>query len=139
MDSISNLDTIKPPIDRSPMPSENIEYGQEYYTDLLRVYNELQNKQRQWSTNVPNFIEHTFQKDLKCLITFSQAMPIHYFSKLFPDDLKEILVNNTNKYAVLKKSKFWKNTNKEELFAFLGIFILMGLNPFLIFAQHLRF
>lgn len=129
LENLSNLDTIEPQIDQSPMPGENTENDQEYYKELLRIYNELQNKQHQWSTNISNFIEHSFEKDLKCLITVSRGIPIHYFSKLFPDELIEILVVNTNKYAVHKKSKFWKNTNKEELSAFLGIFILMGLNP----------
>lgn len=38
------------------------------------------------------------------------------------------MVENTNKYACYKKSKFWKDINKEELNAFLGIFI-HGIEP----------
>ncbi|CAG4943834.1 unnamed protein product [Parnassius apollo] len=39
---------------------------QEYYSKPLHLYSILQKKQHQWSTNVSNFTEHTFDKDLKC-------------------------------------------------------------------------
>ncbi|XP_022824012.1 piggyBac transposable element-derived protein 4-like [Spodoptera litura] len=129
MDCERNFDQSEPQINDSSMPVENVE-NEEYYRELFQVYSGLQNKVRQWSSNVENFTEkRAFEKDLKSLITVSRATPANYFSKMFPDELLEILVTNTNKYAYFKKSKFWKDTNKEELTAFLGIFILMGLNP----------
>lgn len=107
----------EPPVDL-PMPIENMDNDQEYYSDLLHVYSILQNKPHQWSTNVSNFTEHTFEKDLKCSFeSNSRCTPVHYFLKLFPEELLELLVMNTNKYAQQKQSKFWTTTTKEEISA----------------------
>lgn len=82
-----NFDEM-PQIDTS-ISQENVENDEEYYRQLSHIYKTLQNKQHQWTTNVSTFTKHIFEKNLKSLIAVNRATPIHYFSKLFPDELVE--------------------------------------------------
>ncbi|XP_045497745.1 uncharacterized protein LOC123695844 [Colias croceus] len=87
-DDVPNFDEM-PQTEASSIPQENVENDEEYYRQLLHIYNRLQNKEHQWTTNVSTFTEQIFEKNLKSLIVTSRATPINYFYKLFPDELVE--------------------------------------------------
>lgn len=108
-----------PPCVRFPAPSFS-----------LPANAELQVRDRTWTTHVENFNEYNFDKLLEPTKQYSQqSLPIEYFSNLFPDEIIQMIVEYTNKYASMKQSKFWSDTNVKELKAFLAIIILMGINP----------
>lgn len=48
---------------------------------------------------------------------------------MFTSNIIDILVENTNLYAIKNQSKNWVETNNEEIRALLGLIIMMGLNP----------
>lgn len=96
----------------------------------MPTYAELQGRDRTWTTHVENFNEYNFDKLLEPTKQYSQqSLPIEYFSNLFPDEIIQMIVEYTNKYASMKQSKFWSDTNVKELKEFLAIIILMGINP----------
>ncbi|CAG4989447.1 unnamed protein product [Parnassius apollo] len=96
----------------------------------LPTYAELQARNRMWTTKVENFEEYSFNKEMEPTKSYNhKSLPIEYFSNLFPDELFEMIVKYTNKYAALKQSKFWTDTNVNEIKAFLAIIILMGIGP----------
>ncbi|XP_037303476.1 uncharacterized protein LOC119193826 [Manduca sexta] len=96
----------------------------------IPTYAELQARDRTWTTDVENFDELNFGKEIEPTKSYSyQSLPIEYFSNLFPDEIFEMIVEYTNKYAKLKQSKFWSDTHVDEIKAFLAIIILMGINP----------
>lgn len=55
--------------------------------------------------------------------------PIDFFRDLFEDELIDILVTQTNNYAIQSNSLFWIPTTHQELEAFIGIIIYMTLHP----------
>ncbi|XP_026328038.1 piggyBac transposable element-derived protein 4-like [Hyposmocoma kahamanoa] len=48
---------------------------------------------------------------------------------MFTSDIIDILVENTNLYAIKNQSKYWLETNNDEMCALLGVIIMMGLHP----------
>ncbi|CAG5023004.1 unnamed protein product [Parnassius apollo] len=95
----------------------------------LPTYAELQARNRMWTTKVENFEEYSFNKEMEPTKSYNhKSLPIEYFSNLFPDELFKMIVKYTNKYAALKQSKFWTDTNVNEIKAFLAIIILMGIS-----------
>lgn len=51
------------------------------------------------------------------------------FGLYFDDEVLELMVLETNRYAKQTNRKKWRDINKEELKAFLGILLLMSVNP----------
>lgn len=57
----------------------------------------------------------------------SDANPLLYFLLLFPLSLVQVLVDNTNSYAAQSGAQGWTDTTIDEMKAFLGLQILMGI------------
>lgn len=53
---------------------------------------------------------------------------VDFFETVFDHDIIEIIVTETNIYAKQKGCTDWEDTNSEELKAFIGCFILMGIH-----------
>lgn len=51
--------------------------------------------------------------------------PLEFFSELFPDDLIDLLVKQSNLYVEQNKPKHWADVTNDEVKAFLGILIGM--------------
>lgn len=58
-----------------------------------------------------------------------KTQPMDVFEKFFPDSVVEIIVAQTNRYALQKNCHSWSDTSTEEIKAYLGVLIMMGLNP----------
>ncbi|XP_059062765.1 piggyBac transposable element-derived protein 4-like [Achroia grisella] len=58
-----------------------------------------------------------------------KTSPLSIFERLFPDELMVIIVEQTNRYARQKNSTNWKPVTLQDIKAYLGVLILMGLNP----------
>lgn len=58
-----------------------------------------------------------------------KTKPISIFEKFFPEYLVQVIVEQTNKYAAQKNSQNYTPVSAEEMKAYLGILIMMGLNP----------
>lgn len=58
-----------------------------------------------------------------------KTQPIQAFEKFVTDYIIEIIVQQTNTYARQKNSKNWSPVSSAEMKAYLGVLILMGLNP----------
>ncbi|XP_022834925.1 piggyBac transposable element-derived protein 4-like [Spodoptera litura] len=93
------------------------------YTRSERNYSDWKIKNRFHS--VPQFTSRFCPK-----ISYSHKnQPIDFFSNLFPDDLINIIVTETNRYAIQENSKNYMPTTQREIKAFLGVIIMMGLHP----------
>lgn len=86
--------------------------------------------QIQWKTNkswkpVPNFdnveIVATFEHE-------NNTSPLFYFKQFFTDAVWQLIVDETNRYAIQQKSNNWSEVTIEEMQAFAGMVILMGVN-----------
>ena len=58
----------------------------------------------------------------------SQNNPLDYFELLWPQHLVDVIVVETNRYARQKRVKNWLDVSRDEILAFLGIILLMGIN-----------
>lgn len=56
------------------------------------------------------------------------SQPIDYFNRYFDSEIIKKIVDETNLYAEQKNEKNWTPLTQEELQAFLGILIMMGIN-----------
>ncbi|CAG5024407.1 unnamed protein product [Parnassius apollo] len=75
--------------------------------------------------NIPNF-DRKFQPKFE----FNhKSQPITIFENFFSDYLIQVIAEQTNRYAYYKQSKNWVQVNEHDIKAYLGILILMGLNP----------
>ena len=54
--------------------------------------------------------------------------PLDYLMLLWPDSLVDVIVTETNRYALSKGRPHWKNVIKDEIWTFLGIILLMGIH-----------
>ncbi|KAL3171799.1 hypothetical protein MRX96_001441 [Rhipicephalus microplus] len=88
-----------------------------------------------WSTALPvlnnrsvSSLEPQYSSKLS-----SSCTPSESFSLYFNDDVLEMIVLETNRYARQEARKGWHDLTKGELKAYLGILILMSVNP----AHHL--
>lgn len=73
--------------------------------------------------NVPEFVESsgpTYQLPF-------DANPLQFFMVIFPLALVQIIVDNTNFYAAQSVDQGWVDTTIDEMKAFLGLQILMGI------------
>ncbi|CAG5053316.1 unnamed protein product [Parnassius apollo] len=59
----------------------------------------------------------------------SQTRPTTYFTRFFDDDIFTHIVTQTNLYAEQNQSRNWTPVCCDEIKAFIGIIILMGLHP----------
>jgi len=53
---------------------------------------------------------------------------MEYFNRFFDDEVYDMLIYQTNLYAVQQNILNWRNVSKAELKAFFGILIAMGLH-----------
>lgn len=58
-----------------------------------------------------------------------KSQPIDVFNDFFPDYVIEIIVEQTNRYAHQKNSRNWSPVTSQDIKAYLGVLIMMGLNP----------
>lgn len=94
------------------------------------IYNQLQNKKREWSDDCSSFTVQNFDALMTVnKIYNNRSTPLTYFQDMFPTELIDLLVTNTNIYAAYNNSKHWKDTTFEEVNAYLGLVILMSINP----------
>lgn len=56
------------------------------------------------------------------------SQPIEYFNRYFDSTIIKKIIDETNLYAEQKKDKNWTLLTQDELQAFLGILIMMGIN-----------
>lgn len=54
---------------------------------------------------------------------------IDFFTAFFDEEVMNVIVTETNRYAEQKKSKSWYPVTTNEMFAFIGMIIYMGLVP----------
>lgn len=68
-------------------------------------------------------------------LNVAEASPLKYFSLFFQDEVYDKIAAETNAYAVLcaresgQPDKYWMPTDGEEMKAFIGLSLLMGVNP----------
>lgn len=85
---------------------------------------------RKWKieTEIHHVPEYT--NTIKPQSTYNhKTQPIDVFDKFFPEYLVQHLVEQTNRYAIQQKSNNYTPVSSEEMRAYLGILIMMGLNP----------
>lgn len=71
-----------------------------------------------------------FDKKLQPLTKYSlKTQPVEIFQIFFPESLIKSIAIETNLYASQKNSNNWSDISLEEVKAFLGIMIMMGLSP----------
>jgi len=54
--------------------------------------------------------------------------PLEFFSKFFTKEVIQLLVEQTNLYAQQNKPREWEDTTDDEITAFLGLLIAMGIH-----------
>ncbi|XP_045452948.1 piggyBac transposable element-derived protein 4-like [Melitaea cinxia] len=59
----------------------------------------------------------------------SRTRPVSYFSTFFNEDVIELIITQTNIYAEQNRSRNWTPVNSVEIKAFIGMIIMMGINP----------
>ncbi|XP_045769768.1 piggyBac transposable element-derived protein 4-like [Maniola jurtina] len=96
-----------------------------------RIVNVSRTRQpREWKIekeihSVPEFIN-----PIRPQSTYNhKTQPIYVFEKFFPEYLVQVIVEQSNIYAAQKKSNNFTPISAEELKAYFGILIMMGLNP----------
>lgn len=90
----------------------------------------LIDKVRDWSEYTTGFAAPNFTRKLKSKKSYNnRSLPIHYFFDMFPSEIIDIIVANTNSYASFMHSLNWTPTNATEIKAYLGMIIMMGLHP----------
>ncbi|XP_047998799.1 chimeric ERCC6-PGBD3 protein-like [Leguminivora glycinivorella] len=95
-----------------------------------QIFAQLQNKTRNWSSLHEDITWPVFQREMQLIKNYTnRSQPIDYFVDLFPEELIAIMVNNTNIYANHTQSKSWTNITTEEMKTYLGMIILMSINP----------
>ncbi|XP_046970709.1 piggyBac transposable element-derived protein 4-like [Vanessa cardui] len=94
------------------------------------TFSQLQNKARDWSFTAENINWPSFHREMQVKKLYTnRSQPLDYFIDYFPEDLIDVIVENTNIYAHHKNAKSWKNVTKEEIKAYFGMIILMSINP----------
>ncbi|CAK1592522.1 unnamed protein product [Parnassius mnemosyne] len=69
-----------------------------------------------------------FEKRFKAN-TSHKTQPLAVFKRFFPDKLILIITEQTNRNACQKNCTNWKPVTEQDIRAYLGILIMMGLNP----------
>lgn len=59
----------------------------------------------------------------------NRSSPLAYFRCFFSDDIISLLLEQTNLYAAQNKQKNWVDVSAEEMQAFFGMLVLMGVHP----------
>lgn len=109
---------------------ENLVSEEDLQIPLSSTVERNRSQPRKWEIcrtthDIPNFTKK-FQPKSECN---HKTQPITIFEKFFPDYLIQLIVEQTNRYARYKNSKNWIEVNENDIRAYLGILILMGLNP----------
>ncbi|CAG5026123.1 unnamed protein product [Parnassius apollo] len=91
---------------------------------------ELMTKTRNWSGEVSNIPQKSFDKKLQTTKEYNnRSLPLDSFLDMFPNHIFSTIAENTNKYAEHMFSFNWKPTDTIEVRAILGMIILMGVHP----------
>lgn len=91
---------------------------------------DVQHTEKYWGRPVGTIAENKFDNGLQPLkVQTNKNRPLEFFQNLFPLELQERIVINTNLYAKQQNSKNYKDITSKELCAFLGMTIMMGLCP----------
>lgn len=84
-----------------------------------------------WKLTLNPIIVHRFRENVGPTFQVGNT-PVSVFSQMFPDDLLDTIVTQTNRYAneCMPGDKFtkWKAVDKAELKAYLGFNMLIGFN-----------
>lgn len=94
-----------------------------YYCDPL----EPESNDTEWSNDTSWFEKLNISFDDEPIVTDIND-EYESFNKFFDDQMFELIVEQTNLYAMQKQSKNWTSTSIEEIKAFIGIIILMGIH-----------
>lgn len=114
------------PVLAAPDGSSNAEPTSSFSRDK---FIQLQNKSRNWSFATDNITWPIFEKKMLVKKRYTnRSQPLDYFLDFFPDELLNIIIENTNIYARHIHSKIWTDVTKEEIKAYFGVIILMSIN-----------
>uniref|UniRef100_A0A2H1W609 SFRICE_037012 n=1 Tax=Spodoptera frugiperda TaxID=7108 RepID=A0A2H1W609_SPOFR len=117
-----DLDVIDVPMEEFLCDDEQSETNNEIRRD--------RSEPRVWETKSETHDIPVFEKGFKPKANDThKTSPLSIFERLFPDELIVIIVEQTNRYAHQKNSKNWKPVTQQDIKAYLGVLILMGLNP----------
>lgn len=94
-----------------------------YYCDPL----EPESKDSEWSNETSWFEKLNLSFDEDPTVTDTKD-DYESFNKFFDDNMFNHIVEQTNLYAVQKQSKNWTPTSVEEMKAFFGMIIMMGIH-----------
>lgn len=62
-------------------------------------------------------------------LQFSQnSTPLEFFQQFFNDEVMDMIVTETNRYALQTKTKNWEPVSKMEMYSFFGMLVLMGVH-----------
>ncbi|KAL0803202.1 hypothetical protein ABMA28_017339 [Loxostege sticticalis] len=87
---------------------------------------DVQHTEKYWGRSVGTIAENKFDNGLQPLkVQTNKNGPLEFFQNLFPLELQERIVINTNLYAKQQNSKNYKDITNKELCAFLGMTIMM--------------
>lgn len=85
---------------------------------------------REWKIVQEHHAVPDFDKKIVPQSTYThKTQPITIFYNFFPESVIESIVVETNRYASQKKSKNWEDVTLQEMKAYFGVLIMMGLNP----------
>lgn len=94
------------------------------------TFRPLQDKSRNWSFIHENGTWPSFDREMQVKKRYTnRAQPLEYFIDFFPEELIDIIVQNTNLYANYTHAKAWTDVTKQEMKAYFGLIILMSINP----------
>ncbi|CAK1591942.1 unnamed protein product [Parnassius mnemosyne] len=109
---------------------ENLVREKDLQTPLSSTVQKNRSQPRIWKICRTTHDTPNFDKKIQPKSEFNhKTEPITIFENFFPDYLIQVIVEQTNRYARYKNSKNWVQVNEDDIKAYLGILILMGLNP----------
>lgn len=110
------------------------EDSDEYDSDGSQYEDDSDMEEMEWKktkfdeTHIPDF-DGVEIEPVKSLQFSQKSTPIEFFSQFFNDDVMEMIVTETNRYAYQTKTKNWEPVTKMEMYSFFGMLILMGVHP----------
>lgn len=130
---------VQPSISKTHNPSStsrsetlDLVVGSNSDTDLSDEETQVVSEQDDWTTRGPfhfDSIDHSVDIPVAQTQNLSPLdPPITYFQRFFNEEVMNLLVVETNRYASENNITFWSQTDAKELNAFLGIIIMMGLH-----------
>lgn len=97
---------------------------------LNKTYDRPERNYQDWKIQRNTHFVPQFTSKFCPKITYShKSQPIDFFTNIFPDELINTILTETNRYAIQQNSKNFQTTTPQEIKAFLGVMIMMGLHP----------